>query len=64
MNCTVQTEIMADSLCEMFVLFQRPPLREFFVKWHEMSYWHCDWISELAVSGSFVVPYHITELVL
>lgn len=27
----------------------RPPLREFFIKWHEMSYWHCDWISELAL---------------
>ena len=23
--------------------------REFFVKWHEMSYWHCEWISELAL---------------
>ncbi|XP_057326451.1 chromodomain-helicase-DNA-binding protein Mi-2 homolog isoform X2 [Microplitis mediator] len=22
-------------------------MREFFVKWAEMSYWHCDWISEL-----------------
>ncbi|XP_037973931.2 chromodomain-helicase-DNA-binding protein Mi-2 homolog isoform X1 [Plutella xylostella] len=21
--------------------------REFFVKWHERSYWHCSWISEL-----------------
>ncbi|CAG9761101.1 unnamed protein product [Ceutorhynchus assimilis] len=21
--------------------------REYFVKWHELSYWHCDWISEL-----------------
>ncbi|XP_043469159.1 chromodomain-helicase-DNA-binding protein Mi-2 homolog isoform X2 [Leptopilina heterotoma] len=21
--------------------------REYFVKWSEMSYWHCDWISEL-----------------
>ncbi|KPM11913.1 chromodomain-helicase-DNA-binding protein Mi-2-like protein [Sarcoptes scabiei] len=21
--------------------------REFFVKWHEMSYWHCSWVSEL-----------------
>lgn len=21
--------------------------REFFVKWHDMSYWHCSWISEL-----------------
>lgn len=24
-----------------------PRLREFFVKWHEKSYWHCSWISEL-----------------
>lgn len=21
--------------------------REFFVKWHELSYWHCDWVTEL-----------------
>lgn len=21
--------------------------REFFVKWHEQSYWHCSWITEL-----------------
>jgi hypothetical protein len=21
--------------------------REFFVKWHDLSYWHCEWISEL-----------------
>ncbi|KAG9509945.1 Chromodomain-helicase-DNA-binding protein 3, partial [Fragariocoptes setiger] len=21
--------------------------REFFVKWHDMSYWHCSWISEV-----------------
>ena len=24
-----------------------PRLREFFVKWHEKSYWHCSWVSEL-----------------
>ncbi len=23
--------------------------REFFVKWHDMCYWHCEWISELQV---------------
>lgn len=23
--------------------------REFFVKWHDMCYWHCSWISELQV---------------
>ncbi|XP_067659338.1 chromodomain-helicase-DNA-binding protein 4-like isoform X4 [Haliotis asinina] len=22
-------------------------VREFFVKWHDMSYWHCNWITEL-----------------
>lgn len=22
-------------------------IREFFVKWADMSYWHCDWITEL-----------------
>ncbi|XP_054288773.1 chromodomain-helicase-DNA-binding protein Mi-2 homolog isoform X2 [Macrosteles quadrilineatus] len=21
--------------------------REYFVKWHEKSYWHCDWVSEI-----------------
>ena len=26
---------------------QPKPLREFFVKFHDMSYWHCQWISEL-----------------
>ena len=26
--------------------------REFFVKWHEMSYWHCSWVSELQVCMS------------
>ncbi|XP_064459559.1 chromodomain-helicase-DNA-binding protein Mi-2 homolog isoform X3 [Ornithodoros turicata] len=25
---------------------QPKPQREFFVKWHDMSYWHCSWISE------------------
>ncbi|XP_045533776.1 chromodomain-helicase-DNA-binding protein Mi-2 homolog isoform X1 [Papilio machaon] len=24
-----------------------PRTREFFVKWHERSYWHCSWISEI-----------------
>ena len=23
--------------------------REFFVKWHDLSYWHCEWVSELQV---------------
>ncbi|XP_013083945.2 chromodomain-helicase-DNA-binding protein 4-like isoform X1 [Biomphalaria glabrata] len=23
------------------------PLREFFIKWADMSYWHCSWVSEL-----------------
>ena len=23
------------------------PLREFFVKFHDMSYWHCSWVTEL-----------------
>ena len=27
----------------------RKPQREFFVKWHNMSYWHCNWITELAL---------------
>ncbi|GIZ00002.1 chromodomain-helicase-DNA-binding protein 5 [Caerostris extrusa] len=25
---------------------QAKPQREFFVKWHDLSYWHCSWISE------------------
>ncbi|KAF8796834.1 Chromodomain-helicase-DNA-binding protein 4 like protein [Argiope bruennichi] len=25
---------------------QPKPQREFFVKWHDLSYWHCSWISE------------------
>ena len=24
--------------------------REFFIKWHDMCYWHSEWISELQVS--------------
>lgn len=26
---------------------QRPRQREYFVKWADMSYWHCSWVSEL-----------------
>lgn len=26
---------------------QLKPLREFFVKWADMSYWHCSWVSEM-----------------
>ncbi|ALC44637.1 Mi-2, partial [Drosophila busckii] len=22
-------------------------IREYFIKWHNMSYWHCDWVSEV-----------------
>jgi len=25
--------------------------REFFIKWHDMCYWHSEWISELQVSN-------------
>lgn len=25
------------------------PLREFFIKWQDMSYWHCSWVSELGL---------------
>ncbi|GFO42503.1 chromodomain-helicase-DNA-binding protein 3, partial [Plakobranchus ocellatus] len=25
------------------------PLREFFIKWADMSYWHCSWVSELGL---------------
>lgn len=27
--------------------------RELFVKWHDLSYWHCDWVSELQVRVEF-----------
>lgn len=27
----------------------RQRTREYFVKWADMSYWHCDWVSELQV---------------
>jgi hypothetical protein len=30
------------------------PMREFFVKWQEKSYWHCDWITELQVLESIL----------
>lgn len=26
---------------------EHKPTREFFIKWQDMSYWHCSWISEL-----------------
>lgn len=30
-----------------------PRQREYFVKWCDKSYWHCDWVSELQVSIIF-----------
>ncbi|XP_013387155.1 chromodomain-helicase-DNA-binding protein 4 [Lingula anatina] len=27
--------------------FQGKPEREYFVQWHDLSYWHCDWVSEI-----------------
>lgn len=27
----------------------KPRQREYFVKWAEMSYWHCEWVSEVQV---------------
>lgn len=36
---------------EFACFVQNKQQREFFVKWQDMSYWHCDWISELAVSS-------------
>ncbi|KAK3592589.1 hypothetical protein CHS0354_001757 [Potamilus streckersoni] len=35
------------------------PTREFFVKWHDMSYWHCSWISELALDVYHPAMYRI-----
>ncbi|XP_040202752.1 chromodomain-helicase-DNA-binding protein 3 isoform X4 [Rana temporaria] len=31
--------------------------REFFVKWHSMSYWHCSWITELQLEIFHMVMY-------
>ncbi|XP_077326792.1 chromodomain-helicase-DNA-binding protein 3 isoform X3 [Lithobates pipiens] len=31
--------------------------REFFVKWHNMSYWHCSWITELQLEIFHMVMY-------
>ena len=28
---------------------QAKPQREFFVRFHDMSYWHCSWITEAQV---------------
>lgn len=42
-----------------------PPLvgrreREFFVKWCNMSYWHCSWVLELQVRDLFSIePLHL-----
>ncbi|CAG0880201.1 unnamed protein product [Cyprideis torosa] len=33
------------------------PLREFFVKFHDKSYWHCDWISELQMDVFHTIMY-------
>ena len=45
---------------------KRPPprLREFFVKWHEKSYWHCSWISEvqLDVFHAAMYRYYIRKV--
>lgn len=37
-------EIVGESKVEKY---QFKSLREFLVKWVDMSYWHCSWISEL-----------------
>ncbi|XP_055856577.1 chromodomain-helicase-DNA-binding protein Mi-2 homolog isoform X2 [Episyrphus balteatus] len=26
---------------------QQPRVREYFIKWHNQSYWHCEWVSEV-----------------
>lgn len=41
---------------------QPKPQREFFVKWHDMSYWHCSWISEVQVRNAFLT--YCNDLVL
>ena len=43
----VENTIPEDQLPEAAKKKPRPRLREYFVKWHDMSYWHCDWVSEL-----------------
>lgn len=43
-------------------------MREYFVKWHNMSYWHCEWVSEVQMDvhhplmiRSFVRKYDMEE---
>ncbi|XP_072036512.1 chromodomain-helicase-DNA-binding protein 5-like isoform X3 [Amphiura filiformis] len=31
------------------------PTREFFCKFHQMSYWHCDWVSEMQMEVFFSI---------
>ncbi|XP_038047464.1 chromodomain-helicase-DNA-binding protein 4-like isoform X2 [Patiria miniata] len=33
------------------------PTREFFCKFHGMSYWHCDWVSELQMEVFHIILY-------
>ena len=46
---TVSSELFLRESNVCFVQQLEHKLREFFVKWHELSYWHCEWVSELQV---------------
>lgn len=37
--------------------------RELFVKWHDKSYWNCEWISELQVRFFYFLIYFFQEVV-
>ncbi|XP_023225799.1 chromodomain-helicase-DNA-binding protein Mi-2 homolog [Centruroides sculpturatus] len=44
---------------------QPKPQREFFVKWQDMSYWHCSWVLELQnipAKSEFIVRVDLTPL--
>ncbi|CAB0014126.1 unnamed protein product [Nesidiocoris tenuis] len=43
----VENQVSESQLPEAAKKKPRPRQREFFVRWHDMSYWHCDWVSEL-----------------
>ena len=33
--------------------------REFLIKWHEMSFWHCEWITELQVRKLYDIDFYV-----
>ncbi|XP_024084977.1 chromodomain-helicase-DNA-binding protein Mi-2 homolog isoform X4 [Cimex lectularius] len=43
----VESKTKEEDLPESARKRPRPRMREYFVKWADMSYWHCSWVSEL-----------------